>query len=256
LYLPLESGTRLLPPQSDPPFWGSDGIGWLLYHCSAENRERLEALLQQRNYTHKYLIARLPRPAGDAVFFGVRFEELGAKHPLYNNDTARAITPIYIHRRDRRYLVQRGGGQVALAEKRVLLIGCGAVGGHIAFELSRAGVEHLDLVDADVMSADNSYRHVLGKKYWGVAKAEALEGALRAQLPFSKAKAFVGTIEQLIARNKIDLLNYNLIVSAIGNPTSELALNELVRRKEGGPPIIFTWVDPYGIGGHAVLTMW
>jgi len=254
LYLPLDSGTRLLPPQSDPPFWGVDGIGRLLHHCSAENRERLEALLQQRDHTHKYLIARLPRPAGDAVFFGVRFEELGEKHPLANTDTASAITPIYIHRRDRRYLVQRGGGQVALAEKRVLLIGCGAVGGHVAFGLSRAGVEQLHLVDPEVLEPENTYRHVLGKSYWGVEKAIALQRALRAQLPFSRAESFVDTIEQLMASNAVDVFAYDIIVSAVGNPTSELALNERARRKISSPPVVFAWAEPYGIGGHAVLT--
>jgi molybdopterin-synthase adenylyltransferase len=254
LYLPLEAGTRLLPPQSEPPFWGIDGIGRLLHHCTAANRERLEALLQQRAHTHEYLIARLPRPAGDAVFFGVRFEELGEQHPLINADKASATTPIYIHRRDKRYLVQRGGGQVDLAEKRVLLIGCGAVGGQIAFELSRAGIERLHLVDPDVLTPENTYRHVLGKRHWGVEKAVALRQALRSQLPFSKAESFVGTIEQLASSNTIDTFSYDLIISAIGSPTSELALNEYVRRSASGPPIIFTWVDPYGIGGHAVLT--
>ena len=41
--------------------------------------------------------------------------------------------------------------------------------------------------------------------------------------------------------------------TALGNPTAELALNERVRRV-GGPPILFTWLEPLGIGGHAVLT--
>jgi hypothetical protein len=254
LYLPLEPGTMLLPPQSEKPFWGVDGARWLLTHCSATNRERLENLLQQRGYSHQYLIVRLPRPEGDAAYFGIRFEELGARHPLVHADTSRAIRSISIFRRDKPYLVRRGGGHLVLAEKRVLLIGCGAVGGHLAFELSRAGIEQLHLVDPEDLEPENTYRHVLGRSYWGVKKAVALMRALRAQLPFSKAEAFDSTIEKVIDAGRIDLSTYDVILSAIGNPTSELALNEKVRRSVGGPPIVFTWVDPYGIGGHAVLT--
>lgn len=254
LYLPIELDTILLPPQSETPFWGVDGVRRLLKHCSAENRVRLEALLQKRAYTHQYLIVRLPRPAGDAAFFGVRFEALRDQHPLLNADTAGAIKPMVIFRRDRHYLVQRGGGQVEIAEKRVLLIGCGAVGGHIAFELSRAGVEHLHLVDSDTLRPENTYRHVLGKSCWGKEKAVALKHVLRSQIPFSKAEAFVESIEQEIAKEAVNLTTYDLIISAIGNPTSELALNAVVRGRNSGPPVIFTWVDPYGIGGHAVLT--
>jgi molybdopterin/thiamine biosynthesis adenylyltransferase len=254
LYLPLASDTLLVPPQAEPPFWGTDGIQRLLQHCSPENREHLENLLCKRSYSHRFLITRLPRPSGDAALFGVRFEELREQHPLANDNMASAITPIIILRRDRHYLVQRGGGQVALAEKRILLIGCGAIGGHIALELARAGVEQLHLVDPDTLEPENTHRHVLGKKFWGTKKAVALEQALRAQLPFSKAKSFVETIEQLISSDKVDLCTYDLIVSAIGNPTSELGLNERVWQTNDGPPIIFAWVDPYGIGGHAVLT--
>jgi molybdopterin-synthase adenylyltransferase len=254
LYLPLSPGSLLLPPQSEPPFWGTDGIRRLLSHCSAEHRGRLKDLLDKRSYSHQFLIVRLPRPSGDAALFGVRFEELGERHPLADAGRASAITPIIIFRRDKQYLVQRGGGQRDLGEKRVLLIGCGAVGGHIAFELSRAGIEHLHLVDPDTIEAENTYRHVLGRSYWGVEKAVALKRALRDQLPFSKAESFVGTIEQLVGSRTVNLYTYDLIISTMGNPTSELDLNEQVRQTKNGPPVIFAWVEPYGIGGHAVLT--
>lgn len=254
LYLPLSPGTLLLPPQSEPPFWGTDGIRRLLSHCSAEHRGLLEDLLDKRSYSHRFLIVRLPRPSGDAALFGVRFEELGEQHPLADAGTASAITPMIILRRDKQYLVQRGGGQQGLSQKRVLLIGCGAVGGHSAFELSRAGVEHLHLVDPDKIESENTYRHVLGRSYWGVEKAVAVKRALRAQLPFSKAESFVGTIEQLVDSRTVSLYTYDLIISAMGNPTSELDLNEQVRQTIDGPPVIFAWVEPYGIGGHAVLT--
>jgi molybdopterin-synthase adenylyltransferase len=254
IYLPLEAGTTVIPPRSDQPFWDIDDVRRLLAYSSQENRERLAHLVSGQPREQEYLVVRLLRPSGGAALFGIRFEGIQGRHPLMEGGGATKLTPIAIFRRDKQYLVQRGGGHIAIADKRVLLIGCGAVGGQLAFELSRAGVEQLTLVDYDIHELHNTYRHVLGKHYWGERKATALRKEILQQLPFSQPKAVVAAIEEALADGRIELDAYDLVVSAIGNPTSELALNELVHRADKGPPIIFTWVDPYGIGGHAILT--
>src|SRR3546814_10106184 len=46
----------------------------------------------------------------------------------------------------------------ALRDKKVLLIGCGAIGSFVACELARAGVGGLDLLDKDVLEPGNSVR--------------------------------------------------------------------------------------------------
>src|SRR5437764_13625127 len=52
-------------------------------------------------------------------------------------------------------------GQATLAEARVLLIGCGALGTVIAEQLVRAGVGFLRIVDRDVVEMTNLQRQVL-----------------------------------------------------------------------------------------------
>lgn len=140
-----------------------------------------------------------------------------------------------------------------LEAKRVLLLGCGSVGGQLAFLLARAGIGALTLVDHDILTAENTYRHVLGKPYWGKLKALAMQQALTVQLPFINVQAISKTIEAAFEQDLIRLSDFDLIVSALGNPTTELVINERVRG-EAGPPIIFTWLEPLGIGGHALLT--
>jgi molybdopterin/thiamine biosynthesis adenylyltransferase len=254
IYLPLETGTQLVPPRYDQPFWKLEDVRRLLTHCSAANRDRLAQLVGDRIYKSEYLIVRLPRPAGGEALFGIQFDGVASTHPLLEGGYAARLTPIAIVRRDKYYLVQRGGGAVELAAKRVLLIGCGAVGGHVAWEMARAGVEQITLVDPDILRPENTYRHVLGKRYWGQPKARALQHNMMANLPFARMSAVMETIEHAIAVGQINLQEYDLIVSAMGNPTAELALNERVRGLDNGPPIVFTWLEPLGIGGHAVLT--
>jgi len=161
---------------------------------------------------------------------------------------------MYIQRWDHAYLVQRGGGTAALATKGVLLAGCGAVGGHLAFELARAGVGALTLVDHDTLWPENSYRHVLGRRYWGKPKAEALKEELEAQLPYVRVTAVVTTLEAAVADGSVNIAAYDMLLLALGNPTIELAINEHLHALRDGPPAVFTWLEPLGIGGHALLT--
>jgi len=253
IYLPLEPNTLLIPPRLDRPFWTREDVRALLGFCSEANRAQLASIVSGPARDPEYLVVGLPRPAGGRALFGVRFNGVGARHPLAEGGSAANLTPICIQRRDRRFLVQRGGGHMELKSKRVLLLGCGSVGGHLAFALARGGIGALTLVDHDILTAENTYRHVLGKPYWGKLKALAMQQALTVQLPFIHVRAIPATIEAAINQNLIALHDFDLIVSALGNPTSELALNERVRR-DAGPPIVFTWLEPLGIGGHAVLT--
>ncbi|MFN8536275.1 MAG: ThiF family adenylyltransferase [Thermomicrobiales bacterium] len=73
-------------------------------------------------------------------------------------------------------------GQRALAEARVLLVGCGALGTHLADTLVRAGVGHLRLVDRDFVELHNLQRQILfdeDDQARGVPKATAAAEKLR-----------------------------------------------------------------------------
>ncbi len=73
-------------------------------------------------------------------------------------------------------------GQRALGEARVLLVGCGALGTHIADTLVRAGVGFLRLVDRDFVELHNLQRQVLFDEddpARGVPKALAAAEKLR-----------------------------------------------------------------------------
>lgn len=61
-----------------------------------------------------------------------------------------------------------------LRQKRVLVVGCGGLGGHILDQLSRIGIGALRVVDGDVFEASNLNRQLLSKvDLLGVSKAKA-----------------------------------------------------------------------------------
>lgn len=75
-----------------------------------------------------------------------------------------------------------------LQKKKVLLLGCGAIGGFVATELARAGVGHLQLVDYDAVQPGNSLRWPLGREYWGVKKTLALANFIGRNYPFTDVR--------------------------------------------------------------------
>lgn len=75
-----------------------------------------------------------------------------------------------------------------LQKKKVLLLGCGAIGGFVATELARSGVGHLQLVDYDVVQSGNSLRWPLGREYWGVKKPLALADFIARNYPFTDVR--------------------------------------------------------------------
>ena len=61
-----------------------------------------------------------------------------------------------------------------LRQKRVLVVGCGGLGGHILDQLSRIGIGGIRAVDGDVFEATNLNRQLLsGVPLLGVSKAKA-----------------------------------------------------------------------------------
>ena len=62
----------------------------------------------------------------------------------------------------------------ALRQKRILVVGCGGLGGHIIDQLSRIGVGFLRVVDGDVFEASNLNRQLLScVPLLGISKAKA-----------------------------------------------------------------------------------
>lgn len=255
LYLPLTPGTLIVPPRFDRPCWSADEARHALVSgLSDVNKANLRRLTKRRTRWREYVIVRLPRPSGGESLFGIRYDEVGKTHPLLEGGTAKQLIPLRLRRHDRAYLVRRGGGDVDLGEMRVLLAGCGAVGGHLAIELARAGVSDLTLVDPDVLTPENTFRHALGRSHWHRHKVDALKAAIDEQLPYVRITAHAIPIEQALADGTIDLGEYDLVVLALGNPTVELEVNTLLHASEGHPPALFTWLEPLGIGGHTLLT--
>lgn len=86
-----------------------------------------------------------------------------------------------------------------LRDKRIAVIGLGALGAPVALELARSGCGQLRLVDHDVVEPGNSIRWPLGTSAWGVKKAEGLAAFINREYPWCDAQAYVHAIGQFDA---------------------------------------------------------
>ena len=268
IYIPLERQALVLPPAPDEAFWSMPDVRRIISpFISDENKRLLGACIARRKGVTKkdYFVFGLPHPSGQRTLFGISASSTKAAPTLWDAGHDALTHPIYIARRDRTALIGRGGGQTGVSEKHVLLVGCGSLGGHIAFELVRGGVLNLTLVDYDTLSPDNTFRHVLGRGYWLTLKTNALKTALETQFPYVRVRSVPLKIGEALRRSAHDndavrLKNYDLVILATGNPTAELYINDLIHSKSPedlamrSPLAIFTWLEPLGIGGHALQT--
>jgi molybdopterin/thiamine biosynthesis adenylyltransferase len=163
----------------------------------------------------------------------------------------RSVRPIKLERFDGHIVHERRG--TTHTATRLMLIGCGAVGGHVADAVARRTTE-LGLVDDDVYSVGNASRHVVGAKGWTAdSKVDALRRHLTETAPWISLTAIKATGDTALAEHTDMFRGASAVIIAIGNPTVPLLLNDTFAEQRFPVPVIFTWLEPYGIGGHAVL---
>ena len=70
-----------------------------------------------------------------------------------------------------------------LSKERILLVGCGSGGGHLALELAKSGIGTLILADPDLLEVHNVMRHVLGTAFIGQPKTMAMKALIGEHVP-------------------------------------------------------------------------
>lgn len=163
------------------------------------------------------------------------------------------LDPIPVRGLDRDSVVPRGGGRMDLTDKSVLLIGCGSVGSELAHRLASTGIGQITMSDADTFSQDNLYRHTLAVDDIEYPKTFSLAIGLRGKYPWIRATE---AYERLEAYTDVDALNqFDLILVAIGAPTLERQFAQFVASTGVTAPVLNVWLEAYGVGGHAALSL-
>ena len=203
-----------------------------------------------------WLLFSAPIPDGKTTF-AIHWHSRSAS-PLPSSEAEAAArlwvaTPYRVRSLSPESLVPRGGGSLDLREKSVLLVGCGSLGSELALGLTSAGVGCLTVSDPDTFSEENLYRHVLSVGDIGLPKAHALAHYIAVRHPWADVTPWHKRLEEL--RDPTALQSFDLVVIAIGSPTVERFFAEYCRQAAVAVPVMNSWLEGYGVGGHAILAM-
>lgn len=91
-----------------------------------------------------------------------------------------------------------------LQTKKVLIVGCGGIGGHLIDLLARIGVGHMRLVDGDVFEATNLNRQLLCEQ------------------------SLLGSSKALAAEDRVKRINDTIAVETIAQPMTSENVNALL----------------------------
>lgn len=135
-----------------------------------------------------------------------------------------------------------------LASKKVLIVGVGGVGQHVATYLITNGIKDLTIVDFDKVELSNLNRQILlEEKDVGKSKVEVVKKALEAR----NFEAKITSIEQRVNADNIFSItkNFEIVVDAVDNWETKLLLSKAAKDQK----VLFLHVGVDGSSGQFCL---
>lgn len=133
------------------------------------------------------------------------------------------------------------------------VIGCGSIGSTLAYSLVRSGLKAIDLIDPEELTSGNIARHFCGLSDIDKNKSQVLRERLRLRYPYLQCNAYDKDILHMLSEDVTALNKYALNIVAIGKLAVERRLNLLVQNKAITSPLLFVWVEPLLVAGHALF---
>ncbi|HCP53548.1 MAG: hypothetical protein CMK72_16155 [Pseudomonadaceae bacterium] len=224
---------------------------------------RLQNILGQRDYLKQsYLPFAIETPVG---WLGFGFDLDRTRRETYSRDPkkyrqylhmkggSQSLFRMAIKEVSARFVHSRNLSYEDLQDKRVTVVGCGAIGSFIAQALVRLGAGTgergvLKIIDSDKLGPENLGRHALGFPSLFRYKTEALQEELLRQFPHSK---IIGTASSAFEHKQ--LFDADLIIDATGEEAVSELLNGLRLNRNTKAPVLHVWIRG---NGEAVQALW
>lgn len=278
VYIPLEFGTFIQPPRRKQVWNIKQLKDLILKNISKKKKETLLKLLNKTpksNNQYDYFIFGLPVDKENAALFGITMHypdgmvvNHKAKvklHPLVQCPAKLKLIPFSISRHQKDFLLTRTGGDSEFTQKKAVVVGVGAIGSVVAIGLAKAGFHSITLIDDDLLDIENIYRHELGidqifdssesKYLLHQHKVEAVRREIARKYPFTQVQAIPHKINKVFTDNLVDWSTVDFVIVCIGSPNVEMSINRYMHNLQKAPPVVYSWVEPFGIGGHVLVTL-
>ena len=137
--------------------------------------------------------------------------------------------------------------------KRVAIWGCGAVGTHVAESVVRAGVEHVQLADKELVGPGILVRQGFEDADIGRLKARALADRLKRIDPdITVETLFADLIQSMSGGTPIP--DVDLVIDCTASPAVRMSLEQRLHGIDSRPPIASMAIDSHAATGMATLS--
>ena len=153
---------------------------------------------------------------------------------------------------NRKRLFYRGGDGNML-NKKTAVLGCGSIGGYIVNSLAEMGIKDFKLVDNDILKKENIARHICGLESTDMRKVEAIKHKMEEHYIGMKIETYYMDLYKIISENLEELEDREIIFIAVGDKSLESYLIEKYNERKIKGKLIIVWVEPYIVGGHAII---
>lgn len=189
--------------------------------------------------------------SGPGIPKGFRRNHVDLKTAFYmSNDKGMAVSVENCHHNR---LFTRGGDGNSIVWNKAAIIGCGSVGSFLVDALKFYGTDKYVLVDNESLKYENIARHTGGYFSVGMSKVKALDFWLSKHNPNIICETYEENAHVII-EDKTEVINAcDVIFVAVASVPVEHHINRLILEERIKKPVIIVWVEPYMIGGHAII---
>lgn len=253
VYIYIETDTFIYPPD-----WRESleiyYINNLLKHESVDEEDLISGIKMSKGLL--FLVFNINQPNGCINTFGVAIDrydfDISSREIIMK--LKGRLVPCHLIRCDSEYLLGRGGASNNIYDKKILVVGCGSIGGYLINDIIKMGINNVTVVDGDILKEENIYRHLLGMEYINSYKSKAILDYFNKNIPNINIISYQDNIEDVIQDESISLNEYDLIVSAVGNHNLNRWINEYVYLNKVEVPVVYLWNEVLGIGNHVAFT--
>ncbi|KAB1064090.1 E2/UBC family protein [Salibacter halophilus] len=137
-------------------------------------------------------------------------------------------------------------------EKKFAIAGLGSVGSHLVHFLSGFQGSEFILFDPDLLTIENTGRHLLGFEHVRANKAKAIKEYLVRKNPKLKVNSYDQSVLNYCNKETKLLNNSDFLFLAVGKQNVETYIVDLIKKGTINIPTFIFWVEPYLAGGHCI----
>jgi len=133
------------------------------------------------------------------------------------------------------------------------IAGMGSLGSNLVPFLSSYYPKEIRIIDKEILTIANTYRHLLGLSHTGLLKVDAVKSFLIQKNPNQIVKTSPDSVLNLLKNSPEFINESDYFFVTIGNSTIDQVIGLAIEDAIITIPTFIVWVEPFLVGGHCLF---